>query len=263
MVYGSSAYAKIEPRENSVNKHVRKMNSEGFTLLEVTLFLAIAGLLSVIAIVGLGPRLNNVRFSAAVRDFESNVASNLADTTRGTNTRTGIKSCQQSGDVVAIDRTDASIEAGGASTCVINGTVAVFDKGGNRVLYRRIVSLRESVKPCTEVDGFRKILVCNKATLLDEGAQTKFYNYINGLTQTSPTTNVGFGYIQDPNGTTIYPFRSTPKFLFSGSIANSLNTFESPAQQTEVCYSLGSRQAKVVFNNTSLKPEVRFGEVCS
>ncbi len=221
-------------------------------------------MLSVIAIIGLGPRLNNVRFSAAVHDLESSIASNLADVSRGANMRGGIKSCQLSGNTIVVDRSDSSSPAGSSSNCVVNGVVAVFDYNNNRILYRSVVSLREPVTSCTDT-GFRKVLVCNKATLLDESQSpsNKIYNYINGIRQTNPTSNTGFGYVQDPNGSTVYPFRATPLLFFSGGMASTLTTSAASDTKSEFCYTLGSRQAKLAFNNTSLKPEVKYGEPCS
>ena len=63
------------------------MNTKGFTLLEVSLFLAVSGALGLIAFVGLGPRLRNVRFTQSIRLIESTINAQFAASQSGQNNR--------------------------------------------------------------------------------------------------------------------------------------------------------------------------------
>jgi hypothetical protein len=246
------------------------VNKKGFTLLEVTLFLAVAGFLTVIAFIGLGPRLTNSRFSAAVKDLESSFTSNINGSVSGQNSRPDITGCvlnSNSTIVVEDSSSGDSRAAGSAENCVVNGVIAIFDRPNNRILYRHIISLRKPdlTNPCPLSEGFDNVITCHRSTILEEDAapQNKIYNYINGLSQAFPANNVGFGYVRDPNGSKIYPFNATASSSFSGSLASSINTYSEASQQLETCFNLGSRLAKMIMSNNSLKPALKINEGCS
>lgn len=252
---------KWRQRENGVNK-------TGFTLLEVTLFLAIASFLSIIAVIGLAPRIRNVRFTGAVRDLEKNLVAQFTGQTSGQNTRTNIASCTVSGSMIVVSSpTGSSIVPGAANNCVINGLVAVIDRDApDRITYRQIVSLRLPNGTCS-LSGFDKIESCHEATILNgtPAGSVNTYNYINGLEQTPALANsLGAGYVQDPNGTAIYQFQlsSTAASLPAGALAG-LNPNTAENASFNVCYGLGGRQAKFSFTNRSLKPNVMINEGCA
>lgn len=248
---------------------VRRADTKGFTLLEVVLFLSISAGLIAIATIGLAPRLTNVRFSTAVRGFESSLYTNLNKMTTGQNNRAGLSQCTPNlanGQITFVG--GGSVAAGSAHNCVANGAIAVMDQPNNQVIFRQVISLRQPYNGAAcAYTGFNKIIQCHGATLLSDtnAPQNVRYSYLNGLTQTAPSGEVGFGYLQDPNGTTIYPFQATsPTNHFAGGALKTILTISAnPNDTMNVCYALNSRQARFTFSNQSLKPAVNINEGCS
>lgn len=257
-------------------------NSKGFTLLEVTLFLAISAALAVIAIVGLAPRLRNVRFTSAVRGLETNLQSHLTQN-EGQNTRSGITSCSYNGSsqAMVINPAGGDSSPGTAAECVLNGVVAIFDynsatPSSSRILYRKIVSSRLPQGACND-SGLDKVIRCHKATLLDEveSPTNAIYNPEGGLTMQQPVFSapanngkIGFGYVQDPNATTRFQFIATPKnwgsgtLIFKGPLASGVNMYAAANDSFAACFQMDSRQVKFTFKNSLTEPDVAINEGC-
>ncbi|MBP9738481.1 hypothetical protein KBD20_02205 [Candidatus Saccharibacteria bacterium] len=256
------------------------MNTRGYTLLEVTLFLTISAALTAAAIAGLGPRLNNVRFTQSVRGVESSITEQFSASNFGENNRpagfTCVKASWWGVEYPSISNS-ASTATGGAKDCVINGRLIVFEP--TRMLVYTVVSLRDSVgtpAACSSI-SFEIIRDCYKPrtargtipfqTTLTEPPEKTVINYQNGLTATSSINNDGkllaFGTVQNPNGTGRYQF-----FHLDGANAgynkpdlNSANTATSVANPS-VCFKMSNRTAKLSFSTTSTIPVIKFEE-CS
>src|SRR3982751_6935386 len=91
----------------------------GFTVVEVTLFLAITGLLFLIAITGTSNTIRSVRFSDSGRSVNAFVQQQYDDIINGLNNRTGAEAC--AGGVVS-----AGSEPAGTSSCLLLGKLVVF-----------------------------------------------------------------------------------------------------------------------------------------
>ena len=246
------------------------MNKKGFTLLEVILFLAISSSLALVAFVGLGPRLLNVRFTDSVRGIEASIKSNLASSSKGQNIRAGSITCVKAGKSISVDAVPSGTSAGSGGDCIINGVAVLMDGGSqNKILYRQIVSLREKSNDpsCINApDDFRKIIACYKSQVVDKPGTATTYNLTNGMKQITQGSKTKFGFMRivDPESNAEYFAEISPNGygFFSGSI-NALNPIYDKTHSFDVCYQLGNRKARLIFSNFKTSPDVRFEEECT
>lgn len=241
------------------------MNTRGYTLLEVSLFLAISGGLTLVAIVGLAPRLNNVRFSTAVRGVQDSLSKELSASELGKNSSAGRLKCTP-GQSMTVEE-----EAVGVSgSCLLLGRLAVFEASPkNQVVYWNIIGLRtpvNSLTTCTtKSDSLEFIRDCHQALALNSSTST--YNYSNGLTQSSETR--AFGFVRSPSTNTIYRFSITkPGSDYSSNIPladqdlvyNRING--TPSREFPVCLSLSGRSAELILSTVRSSTELNFNVEC-
>ena len=208
-----------------MNKHgLRLKNKAGYTLVEVTLFLALSSMLSLIAFVGLGPRLRNVRFTSGMRTINDVITKQSANLDVGFNSGSDRFSCTTSGSganarPVIVDPATvngSSGATGSSAACVINGKAFYFQ--ANRLTTYYITSLTKPRQGCiTPTISDLDRLMCyapyafNGDTKPPAAVQT---NYPNGITFSrsasggDPKTDgsQAFGYIIDPDTNVRYQF---------------------------------------------------------
>lgn len=93
----------------------------GFTVVEVTLFLAITGLLFMIAVIGTGSTIRTVRFSDSGRGTTAFLQRQYDDIINGLNKRNGSEACI-AGVIVP------GSQAVGTSPCLLMGKLVVFQR---------------------------------------------------------------------------------------------------------------------------------------
>ncbi|MCA9309424.1 hypothetical protein KC973_03535, partial [Candidatus Saccharibacteria bacterium] len=179
------------------------MNRRGYTLLEVSLFLAISGALTLVAIVALGPRLNNVRFTSNMRGLQENITKEFINAEGGTS-RAVDGSCSVGADKITISASGDS--AGSRADCVLVGKLVTFTD--TKVLYRSVVASYLDVpsSECNTISdkgGFDGVRSCNVATVINEGQGE--YGYPGGLA-IEPITRGSIGYLRSPNGNALSRF---------------------------------------------------------
>ncbi len=250
------------------------MNKNGFTLLEVLLFLAISSTLAVIAFIGLGPRLRNIKFTNAVRGAESSIAREFITATSGTNASPAGFRCSRQptsqpgidGDVPVVSQNPLGT-AGSSEQCVINGKLAVFND--DRITYYSIVSLRQPKNSACASGTFESTRECfrpriSRGLAYNEPPETETVFYESGARVEGGADGhpLAFGYVQDPAG--------IQKYQFFYNVANDINDPEQTilvnentgrysADQT-MCMRLGDRSALFTFEADINKPIVAFGE---
>lgn len=101
----------------------RSGNQSGYTVIEVTLFLAISGLLFLIAVIGTGNTIRAVRFSDSGRALHAFVQKKYDDIINGVNPREGNEACN-AGNV-----STGSNQTPGTSNCLLMGKLLVFEQG--------------------------------------------------------------------------------------------------------------------------------------
>ncbi len=239
--------------------------------------------MAVIALVGLGPRLRNVRFTQSVRGIESSIVSEFGSSASGQNARLDNFVCTATGGagsypLIAVATPGNTTVPGGSKDCVINGVMILFRDSAFE--FYSIVSLREPVNTgvvCATASTFETVRDCYKArvargtvpfqSVLTEPPERRVYSYQNGVKAESSIQNDGkpfaFGSIQNPNGTDRYQF-----FHLDGANAgfmqpqlSSSNT-AGVVSKPYVCVKLAGRSAKISFSVDSTKPTVTY-ESCT
>lgn len=248
------------------------MNSRGYTLLEVSLFLAISGALTLVAVVGLGPRLTNARFTTTMRDLQANIAKELSTSARGESQAQQRLDCRvgfglQIDDVV----TDTT-----SSPCVYVGKVALLGEsngsGGQQVRYHSIVAAIKPTSPTCSPDpsSFDYIVRCSQARILGRYESPSSYDYVNQLTQPlsiSPTsTKYGYGFVRSVDTNTTHRFVFTYSVNVSGNAVDRKGaSLNSPSltyltSEESVCYKMNNRRAVLVISPQLSEPKLLFNQ---
>ena len=222
------------------------MKKDGFTLLEVILFMAISSSLALIAFASMGPRLRNVRFTDSVRGLESSITSAVAESQQGKNAAGNLK-CEASAP-------DFKVSSGGSQgssgDCVFNGLFIFFDENENRVRYQQVVSLREKKTGCPAViTEAAHLYQCFGTRPLLENENfversTDNYYLTNGLDQTTGGGNF-IVYATNPE--------TGEKYTYLFRNGAEVNDFS-------ICYELDTRRANLTFSKGTIEPKVEFNK---
>ena len=105
------------------------MKRDGFTIIEVMIFLAISGLMLTMAMIGSGNLARQARFSDSVNSFHSTLQREYEEVVNGVNIRpSSVAGC------------DGSIRQTGTDDCVLLGKVISFDYAGGHFAHVRYVT---------------------------------------------------------------------------------------------------------------------------
>lgn len=232
------------------------LNSRGYTLLEVGLFLAITSALLVVALAGLGPRLANVRFSTGMRDLQANIAKELSISAQGNNstsTKTGNLQCTTTGGGVL----NLADSPNTSNPCVYVGKVALLY--ADRVEYRTVVSALNPVVSChQDPSTYNYIRDCVQARPLPSGREVfESYDYPSQLQLTNG--NVGLGFVRSPESNTITRF----VFTFAGTFSDTatLSSLHIETGAVNACFRSGNRRAALSLKYTFDEPKILFNQV--
>lgn len=264
--------------------------SKGYTILEVMLFLAISSGLALIAFLGLGPRLLNVRFTDATRAIQSDITKEVINSEVGVSRTSDGFICERYeffGTQPRI-RDDAGRTGGSSQDCVINGKIAYIT--ADKVDYHSIVSLRQPVDTPTSCqnpgNSFEAISKCYRPRVPrqfnnpERSLIRTVTNKSGLLAQDSPSLEsipVGFGYIQNPSSSSKYffifkgvdgvddtgLFDGRSQFVNSANVAIDViqNSWEITTDK-KVCLRLRGREAVLIFKPGAQEPELK-SERCS
>ncbi len=226
------------------------MKKDGFTLLEVTLFLAISSSLALIAFVGLGPRLRNVRFTDAVRGVETSIKSTVESSQRGASTTAF--SCKNVNGTATVT-TELSAPQGTSQDCVNGGVVVYFQP--DSVKYYRIALLRERAPPSAlcpsnkSIEGAFDVGLCfgfkwpADVNQIDAEPFAE-YKLTNGLKRLGENTFIG--YVVNPEDGRAFTFIDGQHI----------------STDKKICYELSGRKASLNFSTSTIQPRVEFNDAC-
>ncbi len=99
--------------------------SEGYTIVEISLFLGISALLLVVAMVGTGLSIRTTRFTDTTRSLHAYVQQQYDDLLNGVNSRSGAEACNAG----VIDT--GTSQTPGTSNCLIMGKLIVFQQNSS------------------------------------------------------------------------------------------------------------------------------------
>lgn len=245
------------------------MNKHGFTMVEVTLFLAISSLLSVIAIIGLGPRFRNVRFSESIRDLESNIQKELFRS-NSVNNRPDLHCALDTDTTKPLNiGTGVGVKAGEAGDCVLNGQLLVFNNDLVTYQYQALVSRREAPDGCLPADPvLYQLLACYQTTIVGSTVDVSQFSYLNGVKKISaPPAENAIAYFQDPGtgqqylfgySTIAPPYDTNKPMRLPAPAAPPAPQIPAPLGPCLQLEGGSNRRAAIKFTTNVLKPEVEF-----
>lgn len=120
--------------------------SEGYTIIEVSLFLGISALLLAVALVGTGLSIRTTRFTDSTRSLHAYVQQQYDELLNGVNSRFGNEACN-SGTI----NTGAS-QTPGTSNCLFMGKLLVFPQNSTAVTTYSIIGVEPASPDYSQSD---------------------------------------------------------------------------------------------------------------
>lgn len=235
----------------------------GFTIIEITLFMAITGLLFLIAVAGTGNTIRTFRFTDSGRSLESFVQKQYDDVINGLNNRSANVSCNNG----TVDTSTA--QAIGSSNCLLIGKLIVFRSGDPLVTTYNVVGtepagVNYSLSDTDLISAFQPRAITNTAT---QTYTIPWGNAPSGFKRTSDNTATnGLLLIRSPKSSQLVSYTFVVPATVPSDLTSTVNTTANRSQQTNFCIknadglgtparlevSGGASQssAKIIFNAT-------------
>lgn len=262
-----------------------KKEQAGFTLIETLLFLAISGILVVIVLVTMGPRIRNVRFSTGMNDMAEHITSEFSAANFG-RLRTETQGCTVDSATgnINLDVSDTSRDRGTQGDCIIIGKIVGVRI--DKLDYYDVIARREPRPGVDCTAGLKGIIDCYSPRAaraifipvdvdgdeieLEFGQQDRSYEYKSGI-RNYKHRNLVFGSVQNPNGAERYQFfwnGSFPDMRLVYGPGGSVRTGSSSSipydyidgRNGHACFELSGRRAALIFDVQRTAPELVFGE---
>lgn len=140
----------------------------GFTIIEVMLFLAVTGALTVGLLVGSGVAIGQQRYRDSVNSLQSYIQQQYNKVINVTNDRDKSWTCDSNGTVTQVDNPSAG-EARGTSDCVVLGRLMTVDETGTNLKSSVVVGYRNP-NAVTQLSDINEIATNYKlgVTAIDE-----------------------------------------------------------------------------------------------
>jgi type II secretory pathway pseudopilin PulG len=201
--------------------------NNGFTIIEVMLFLAVTGALAVAILVGAGVSIGQQRYRDSVNSLKSFVQTQYNEVTNVVNDRDKNWTCDANGNVTSNQTGDG--EPRGTSDCVILGRFITVDDTGTKVSSSNVIGYRHP----------------NATTAGSDIAELRT-NYDLTLSPINPeTTEISWGaQVVQPKTTTPMPISM---LILRSPLSGSVMTFTQDGVQTNVANMI------VVANTTGEK----------
>ena len=109
---------------------MKRLHARGFTLIEVTFFLAISGFLLLIVVFGMGPQMKQSEFTDSMQGIASYINQQYNDIQTGVNNRSIAVTCNKSGNSISVSAISGTGQAGNSENCVLLGRQYQFSADG-------------------------------------------------------------------------------------------------------------------------------------
>lgn len=179
----------------------------GFTVIEVTLFLGITGMLFLIALLGTGNTIRSVRFSDSGRSLTAHIQRQYDDIINGLNTRSGSEAC-------AAGVVGPGTQAPGTSNCLMMGRLVVFSVNSSTVqVYNVIGTIPAGTVDYTQSDtdlitAFRPQVVTNVGV---QAYQIPWQAFVSGTKRTNDNQAItGLLLVRSPKSSRIVSYTYKP-----------------------------------------------------
>lgn len=222
----------------------------GFTIVEITLFMAITGLLFVIAVLGTGNTIRGVRFTDSGRSLEAFVQKQYDDIVNGLNDRSDQISCSSG----TIDTSTA--QNVGTSNCIVMGRLLQFKQGNGVVTSYTVIGTEPASVNYSQSDDqliaafSPKVVTTTGVTTytVPWGAPFTGFKRLNDSTATN-----GLMLIRSPSSTRIvsYTFKIAGAAPTAAEVTTAVGDANSRSQTTNFCiksYDLQGNPAKLIIS---------------
>lgn len=239
---------------------LRTKKQGGFTVIEVTIFVAISGLLLAVALLGTGATIRSVRFSDSVRSLQSYFQTQYDQIINGVNPRTGQEACQNS----QVDTTIPTGQAPGTSGCLLLGKYMHFSLGSDTVQSYYVVGSEPTSVPSDATDE-ELIQMYNPhivTTPEDENYLIPWGATISGTKRLSDGREVtGYALLRSPRSNKIISYTFSANGLgnnLSSVVSDSNNT----QKTTNICVKSSDNfgnPAKIIVGSGQGQDSINFG----
>jgi type II secretory pathway pseudopilin PulG len=206
----------------------------GFTIIEITLFMGITGLLFIIAILGTGNAIRTVRFTDSGRSLEAYVQKQYDDILNGLNDRSSQVSCNSG----TVDTTTA--QNVGTSNCVVMGRLLQFASDGSTITTYKVIGTEPPGVNYSQSDD-QLIISFNPQVVTTTGVTTYDVPWGAPFTgfkrlNTNTATN-GLLLVRSPSSTRIisYTFKIAGATPTASEVTTAVNDVNSRGQTTNFC----------------------------
>lgn len=229
----------------------------GFTVIEVSLFLGITGLLFLIALLGTGSTIRSVRFSDSGRSLTAYVQRQYNDIINGLNTRNGGESC--TAGVVST----GSSQTPGTSDCLLIGKLVVFRVGSPTLTTYNVVGTEPLNVDYTQTDtqlisAFRPKVVTTTGT---ESFTIPWLATVSGTKRLSDNQAVnGLLLIRSPKSSRIVSYTYKPAAPVNSDLSTVVGSAANVGQTTNFCIKNADNlglPAKLVVSNAPTQEAVQ------
>lgn len=179
----------------------------GFTVIEVTLFLGITGLLFLIALLGTGSTIRSVRFTDSGRSLTAHIQRQYDDIINGLNTRSGNEAC-------AAGVVGPGTQEPGTSNCLMMGRLLTFQVGSSDIkVYNIVGTIPAGAVDYTQSDtdlitAFRPQVVTSAGV---STYQIPWQAFVSGTKRTSDSQGVtGLLLVRSPKSSRIVSYTYKP-----------------------------------------------------
>jgi len=220
----------------------------GFTIVEISLFMAISGLLFLIALVGTSNTIRTVRFTDSGRSLEAFAQKQYDDIINGLNNRGDQISC-----------TNGTIDAGtpsvvGTSSCLLMGKLLVFTQGSPTVTIYNVVGTEPSGVNYSQADDV--LITAFQPQAITTTAVTSYtvpwlapFTGFNRLSDNTATN--GLLLIRSPKSARVVSYTFKVLAAVPNDLTSVVSTSTNRAQTTNFCIKSADLQgapAKLVIS---------------
>lgn len=203
----------------------------GFTVIEVTLFLAITAALFLIALLGTGNTIRSVRFSDSGRSLTAFVQRQYDEIINGLNNRSGAEQC--AGGVVG-----PGAQTPGTSNCLLMGKLVVFTVNSPSITVYNVVgtepaSVDYSQSDTQLISAFNPRVVTNANT---SSYSIPWQAFVSGIKRTNDNqaTN-GLLLVRSPKSSRIVSYTYKPGSPVNANLSPVVNAAANVGRTTNFC----------------------------
>lgn len=191
--------------------------TNGFTIIETTLFLAVSGLLVLLILVGTGTSISNQRYGDAVQSFKNLLQKQYSSLSSVQNDRSNSLLCNSDVQITEPEVPTAGSPVIGQSDCFIIGKYTRIDAAGNIAIYTvlaRGIDSYAGVAPVDSIDALRKKYKLNISKDQVEKTEMQWGTHLAwatpvGADESNPSATLSLLFVRSPDDGRVYTFSNS------------------------------------------------------